>query len=60
MIETNGQIRDYDISKYNIDHIAPGPLLFNIYDLTREQKYLTAHCTLKKQLDWQPMTNAGG
>ena len=60
MIGNDGQIRDYDISRYNIDHIAPGPLLFNIYKRTGEKKYLSAIETLKKQLDWQPKTNAGG
>lgn len=60
MILADGNIRDYDIFKFNIDNIAPGPLLFKLHEATGEQRYQTAINTLQKQLTWQPQTTDGG
>ncbi|MBB4080669.1 unsaturated rhamnogalacturonyl hydrolase [Lewinella aquimaris] len=60
MIAADGSIRDYDITKFNIDHVAPGPLLLQLYAATGEEKYRTAAETLMRQLDWQPRTTEGG
>ncbi|MCI5083079.1 MAG: glycoside hydrolase family 88 protein [Saprospiraceae bacterium] len=60
MILADGQIRGYDIAKFNIDNIAPGPYLFSVYNKTGEDRYKTAINTLKRQLSWQPQTTDGG
>ncbi|NJB84991.1 unsaturated rhamnogalacturonyl hydrolase [Lewinella marina] len=60
MIYPTGEIRDYELTKFNIDHIAPGPLLMDLYAATGEEKYLTAMNTLMRQLEWQPRTTEGG
>lgn len=60
MIQSDGTIRDYDISEYNIDHVAPGPMLFLLYDKTKNEKYQKAISTLIRQLQWQPVTTEGG
>ncbi len=60
MILADGTIRDYNISDYNIDHVAPGPLLFILHEKTGEERYLTAINTLRRQLQWQPQTTDGG
>ncbi len=60
MILADGSIRDYDMAKFNIDHIAPGPLMFSIYNKTKEERYMKAITTLKYQLEWQPQTTDGG
>jgi len=60
MIQEDGNIKDYDITKFNIDNIAPGPYLFAVYNNTEEEKYKTAINTLMRQLRWQPQTTDGG
>ncbi len=60
MIYADGSIRDYEIEKFNIDYIAPGPLLFDLYEKTGDEKYRTAIETLHQQLTWQPRTTEGG
>ncbi|THH41812.1 glycoside hydrolase family 88/105 protein [Neolewinella litorea] len=60
MINAEGEIRDYELTKFNIDYIAPGPLLMDLYEETGEEKYRTAMNTLMRQLEWQPRTTEGG
>ncbi|MDP4819382.1 MAG: glycoside hydrolase family 88 protein [Saprospiraceae bacterium] len=60
MINANGEIRDYDMEDFNIDHINPGKLLFPLYKKTGDQRYRIALTTLRRQLDWQPRTSEGG
>lgn len=60
MIVADGTIRDYDIAAFNIDHVAPGPLLFSLYRKTGEARYRTAIETLRRQMQWQPRTTDGG
>lgn len=60
MIYADGTIRDYDIEKFNIDYIAPGPLMISLYEKTGDEKYLKAIETLHQQLTWQPRTTEGG
>ncbi|WP_348798639.1 glycoside hydrolase family 88/105 protein [Flavobacterium adhaerens] len=59
-IEDNGNIKTYEIQKYNIDMIVAGRLLFNAYAISKEEKYLKAMQLLRKQLEEQPRTNSGG
>lgn len=59
-IEEDGSIKTYEISKYNIDMVVAGRLLFNVYAKTKEQKYLKAMQLLKQQLEEQPRTASNG
>ncbi len=60
MVNADGDIHGYEMAKFNIDMIAPGPLLFSLYERTGEEKYRKAIETLAYQLKWQPRTTEGG
>jgi unsaturated rhamnogalacturonyl hydrolase len=60
LVQNDGTIKTYEIEKYNIDLVLPGRLLFNLYQTTKENRYLEAMQTLKKQLEGQPRTATGG
>lgn len=60
LIQNDGTIQTYKIDSYNIDMVVAGRLLFNLYETTKEEKYLVALQTLKKQLEEQPRTASGG
>jgi unsaturated rhamnogalacturonyl hydrolase len=59
-VEKNGEIKSYEIDEFNIDNIAPGRILFKVYDRTKDEKYLKAIQNLRRQLQWQPRTSEGG
>lgn len=60
LIDDNGVIQGYDMSTYNLDDIKAGKVLFNLYKVSGDQKYKVAIETLRKQLNYQPRTSAGG
>ncbi|KQO20978.1 glycosyl hydrolase family 88 [Flavobacterium sp. Leaf82] len=60
MIDTDGNIKKYDIKEYNIDCANPGKLLFNLYDATKDNRYLKVIQQLRAQLETQPRTASGG
>ena len=60
MIDADGNIIKYDIKEYNIDCANPGKLLFNLYDVTKEERYLKVIQQLRAQLETQPRTPSGG
>lgn len=60
LIDSTGVILNYDIEKYNIDMINAGKTLFFLYDKTKDERYLSALKTLRKQLEGQPRTPSGG
>ena len=60
LVQNDGTIKTYEIEKYNIDMIVAGRLLFNLYQTTKDNRYLMAMQTLKKQLEGQPRTSTGG
>jgi len=60
LVDSDGNIKTYEIEKYNIDMIVAGRLLFNLYDTTKDNRYLIAMQTLKKQLENHPRTQSGG
>jgi unsaturated rhamnogalacturonyl hydrolase len=59
-VEENGDIKSYEIDEFNIDKITPGRVLFNVYDRTKNEKYIKALQKLRTQLKWQPRTTDGG
>lgn len=60
LIDKEGTIATYKIENYNIDMIAAGRILFQLYNETKDSKYLKAMQTLRKQLADQPRTKSGG
>lgn len=60
LINENGAFQNFDPKDHNIDFINAGKILFNLYDATKEQKYLTALKTLRRQFDDHPRTLSGG
>ncbi len=60
LIGTDGSIGSYKEDAYNIDMILAGRILFNLYDTTKDNRYLVAMQTLRKQLEGQPRTASGG
>ncbi len=60
LIDKNGAFEKFDPQDHNIDFINAGKILFNLYDITKEQKYLTALKTLRKNFDDYPRTPSGG
>lgn len=61
MIDENGDIGyNFKIENYNIDHIKPGMILFNLYEKTEDPRYLKALQTLRLQLEQHPRTSEGG
>lgn len=57
---TGDRIKTYKIEEYNLDKIAPGPMLFDLYRATDSVKYLNAMRLLRSQLDTHPRTVEGG
>ncbi len=60
LVQSDGSIKTYEADKYNIDLVLPGRLLFNSYKTTKDNRYLIAMQSLKKQLEGQPRTSTGG
>ena len=60
MIDSTGNIKKYDIKEYNIDYLNPGKLLFNLYEITKDSRYLQIIGKLRTQLETQPRTASGG
>ncbi len=61
-IEKDGSIRTYKQDEYNLDNLATGHavLLLAQTSVPDQEKYRLAAATLRKQLDSQPRTKAGG
>lgn len=60
LIDKNGTFQKFDPTDHNIDFINAGKILFNLYDTTKEEKYLVALKTLRKNFDDYPRTQSGG
>lgn len=59
-IGSDGAISHYDLSDYNIDAVNSGKFLFDLYDKTKDERYLNAIKTLREQLKTHPRTLEGG
>lgn len=59
-VQADGSITTYEFEKYNIDLVLPGRLLFDVYETSKEEKYLKALQLIRKQLTEQPRTQSGG
>jgi len=58
-IAADGGILTYDRTKYNLDDINEGRVLFSLYQKTGKEKYRLAADTLREQLREQPRTWEG-
>ena len=58
MINTQGEIRGYNLLDYNLDNIRTGHFVTRMYQQQPEKKNLLAMQTLMKQLQRQPRTVA--
>lgn len=59
LVSDNGTIVNYELSKHNIDNLNGGNILIDVYNITKENKYLFAVQQLRKQLDTQPRVSEG-
>lgn len=60
MIDDEGNVLTYDITRFNIDRINPGRALFNLYEQTGKEKYSKVIERLRYHIQWQPRTTEGG
>jgi unsaturated rhamnogalacturonyl hydrolase len=60
MIDSNGNIAGYKAEDYNIDCVNSGKFLFDLYEKTKDARYLKAINHLRDQLKTQPRTSEGG
>ena len=58
-VADDGTIHTYDESKYNLDDVNEGRVLFELYDKTHKEKYKKAAAALRGQLGRQPRTPEG-
>jgi unsaturated rhamnogalacturonyl hydrolase len=59
-IDETGSIKNFDPKNYSLDNINAGKILFDLYDKTKQEKYLTALKTLRKNFDDYPRTQSAG
>lgn len=57
---SDGTIRTYNLTEYNIDNINTGKLLFGLLQATGDARYEKALQLLRQQLQTQPRTSEGG
>jgi unsaturated rhamnogalacturonyl hydrolase len=58
-VNDNGEIKTYKVDDYNIDRLNGGNFLFDIYNQTRNVKYLKAIELLRSQLKTHPRVSEG-
>lgn len=61
-VQPDGSIRTYKLEDYNLDNLTTGHalLLLSQVSVSNQEKYQKAAQLLRKQLDGQPRTKAGG
>ncbi|MEL1254403.1 glycoside hydrolase family 88 protein [Flavobacterium sp. DGU38] len=59
-IDEKGTIKKFDPKNHSLDNINAGKILFDLYNKTKEEKYLTALKTLRNNFDDYPRTQSGG
>lgn len=60
MIDSKGNILGFKPQDYNIDCVNSGKFLFDLYEKTKDDRYLKAINHLRDQLKTQPRTSEGG
>lgn len=59
MVETDGQIKTYKLSDYNIDRVNAGKFLFSVYALTKQERFRKGIELLREQMRTHPRTKDG-
>ena len=59
-IDKDGVISQYKVDDYNIDAVNSGKFLFDLYEKTKDERYLKAINQLRDQLKTHPRTSEGG
>jgi len=59
-IDETGAIKKFDPANHSLDNINAGKILFDLYNKTKEEKYLIALKTLRNNFDDYPRTQSGG
>lgn len=59
-VQSDGSIKGYKKSDFNIDFVNNGKLLLLLYNVTGQEKYRKAAAILRAQLDEHPRTKEGG
>lgn len=60
LVQPDGSIKSYEMNEFNLDQVAEGRLLFDLYARTHDARYRKAIETLREQLRKQPRTSEGG
>ena len=60
MVNADGTIKKYKLTDYSLDRINSGKYLFDVYDLTGEERYKKALDLLRSQFDTHPRNADGG
>lgn len=60
MVNADGSIKKYKLKDYSLDRINSGKYLFDVYDLTGEERYKKALDLLRSQFNGQPRNDDGG
>jgi unsaturated rhamnogalacturonyl hydrolase len=60
MIDSTGFLSAYKIENYNIDAVNSGKFLFDLYENTKDERYLKVIHQMRDQLKEQPRTSEGG
>lgn len=60
MIDSTGFLSAYKIENYNIDAVNSGKFLFDLYENTKDERYLKVIHQMRDQLKDQPRTSEGG
>ncbi len=59
MAVEDGTVYGYKKSSYNVDHICPARIYFDLYDRTGDEKYRRVLDGIREQIDSQPRTESG-
>ena len=59
MATDEGKVYGYKLENYNLDHICPARIYFDLYFMTGDQKYRRELREIRRQLDTQPRTESG-
>lgn len=60
MIDSAGNIPNYKLEDYSLDRVNSGKFLFDLYEHTKDERYLKAIDLLARQFKVQPRTSEGG
>ncbi len=60
MIDSTGFLSAYKIENYNIDAVNSGKFLFDLYENTKDERYLKVIHQMRDQLRTHPRTSEGG